>query len=73
MNHKTKGNDTLRKRLKILLNKIPSGKETTVNHLASELQKLDRRYAIHSLRVSSLLKEFDTSVKWVRDNVWLKL
>jgi len=72
-NSKTKGNATLRKKISVFLDKIPSGKEITVNHLSSALQKTDRRYAICSMRVSSLLKEFDNKVKWVRDNVWLKL
>jgi hypothetical protein len=73
MNSRTKGNDTLRQKLKVFLDTIPSGKEITINHLSSELQKTDRRYAISSLRVSSILKEFDTSIKWVRDNIWIKL
>lgn len=73
MNSRTKGNDTLRQKLKVFLDTIPSGKEIYTNHLVSELSKLHRNYSISSSRISSLLKEFTKNVRWVKAGVWVKI
>ncbi|MFA5247955.1 MAG: hypothetical protein WC415_01760 [Patescibacteria group bacterium] len=73
MNHKTKGNDTLRQRLKLFLNKIPSGKEIETNHLVMELSKLNKNYSLNSARVTNLLKENREVVRFIRSGIWLKL
>ncbi|MFA5745777.1 MAG: hypothetical protein WC932_02840 [archaeon] len=73
MNHKTKGNDTLRQRLKLFLNKITSGKEIETNHLVMELSKLNKNYSLNSARVTNLLKENREVVRFIRSGIWLKL
>ena len=73
MNSRTKGNDTLRQKLKSFLKGIPSGEEIRTYHLAMELQKTHRNYSISSSRISSLLKEFTKSVRWLKAGIWIKL
>jgi hypothetical protein len=72
MNHKTKGNDTLRKRLKDILHTFKSGTEIKTNHLVMELSKLNKNYALNSARVTNLLKE-NPAVVFIKSGVWLKL
>jgi len=73
MNNRTKGNDTLRKRLKIFLKKIKSGNTIHINHVVMELSRLNKNYSISTQRAASLLKEHDNLVTFVKSGVWLKL
>ena len=70
--HRTKGNETLRKRLKGLLKKIPSGETILTNHIVMELSKLNKNYNISPARAANLLKE-NAGVKFIRSGVWLKI
>ena len=70
--HRTKGNETLRKRLKGLLKNIKSGEEITTNHLIMVLSKMNKNYSLSSARVTNLLKE-NAGVKFIRSGVWLKI
>ena len=70
--HRTKGNETLRKRLKGLLKKIPSGEEILTNHLITILSKTNKNYNISPARMTNLLKE-NAGVKFIRSGVWLKI
>jgi hypothetical protein len=72
-NSRTKGNNTLRQRLTIFLDKIPSGEEIQTNHVVSELSKINRNYSICPQRVHNLLKECQGTVKFIKSGVWLKL
>lgn len=73
LKHRQKGNDTLRRRLKSFLKGIPSGEEIRTNHLVMEFQKAHHNYSLSSVRISSLLKEFTTSVRWLKAGIWIKL
>ena len=73
MNSRTKGNDTLRKRLKNFLKKIKSGEEIYTNHIVSHLSKLNKNYSISTQRATNLLKEHDNLVTFVKSGVWMKI
>ena len=73
MNHKTKGNNTLRKHLKEFLNKIKPHTTIYTNHIVTALSKHNKNYNINSARVSSLLKEHDNLVTFVKSGIWLKI
>jgi hypothetical protein len=73
LKHRTKGNDTLRQKLKLFLARIPSGKEIQTNHLVLELSRLNKNYSLNSARVTNLLKENRDLVKFIKSGVWLKL
>jgi hypothetical protein len=72
MNSRTKGNDTLRKRLKNFLKRIKSGEEIYTNHIILHLSKLNKNYSISSARVTNLLKE-NIAVKFIKSGVWMKV
>jgi len=72
-NHKTKSNNILRERLKIILDNIESKTEIQTNHLVLELSKLNKNYSLNSARVTNLLKECKGTVKFIKSGVWLKL
>ena len=73
MNNRTKGNDTLRKRLKNFLKKIKSGEQIYTNHIILKFSKSNKNYSLSSARVTNLLKEHDNLVTFVKSGVWMKL
>jgi len=72
-NNRTKGNNTLRQRLTVFLNKIPSGGTFHINHIVMELSKLNKNYSLSPARVANLLKEQENIVRFVKSGVWLKI
>ena len=72
-NNRTKGNNTLRKRLKSFLKKIPSGDTFHINHLVMTLSKLNKNYNITSTRVTNLLKEQNDIIRFVKSGTWIKI
>jgi hypothetical protein len=73
MNSRTKGNDMLRKRLKNFLKTFKSGAEIRTNHVVMRLSKLNKNYSISSQRVTSLMKEHDNLVVFIKSGVWMKI
>lgn len=72
-NNRTKGNNTLRKRLKSFLKKIPSGDTFHINYLVMTLSKLNKNYSLSSARITSLLKEQNDIIRFVKSGTWMKI
>lgn len=72
-NNRTKGNDTLRKRLVVFLKKKTSGDTFHINHIISKLSSFNKNYNISSARAANLLKEQKDIVKSIGSGVWMKL
>lgn len=72
-NNRTKGNDTLRKKLKLFLKKMPREKEFHINSIVTTLTKLNKNYNITSPRVANLLKEQENLVVFIKSGIWMKL
>ena len=70
--HRTKGNETLRKRLKGLLKNIKSGDEILTNSVVDILSKENKNYSINAQRAANLLRETGL-VRRLKDGVWLKI
>ena len=70
--HRTKGNETLRKRLKSLLENIKSGEEILTNSVVDILSKENKNYSINAQRAANLLRETGL-VKRLKNGVWLKI
>ena len=70
--HRTKGNETLRKRLKGLLKSIKSGEEILTNSVVDILSKENKNYSINAQRAANLLRETGL-VRRLKDGVWLKI
>jgi hypothetical protein len=71
-NQHRQGNRTLRDRIDKLIKKIPVGTKILTDAITSELQKTNKRYAVDTTRIGSLLRE-RTDLKWVKCGVWLKV
>ena len=69
---RTKGNETLRKRLKGLLKNIKSGDEILTNSVVDILSKENKNYSINAQRAANLLRETGL-VRRLKDGVWLKI
>ena len=72
-NNRTKSNNTLRIRLKNFLKSTPSGDTFHINHLVMELSKLNKNYSLNSARVTSLLKDHEGLVRFVKSGIWMKI
>ena len=70
--HRTKGNETLRKRLKGLLKNIKSGEEILTNSVVDILSKENKNYSINAQRAANLLRETGL-VRRLKNGVWLKI
>ena len=70
--HRTKGNETLRKRLKEFLKSVKSGEEILTNSVVDILSKENKNYSINAQRAANLLRETGL-VRRLKDGVWLKI
>lgn len=73
MNNRTKGNNTLRKRLKNFLKTFKIGEKIETNHVVTMLSKINKNHSISSQRVTNLLKEHDNLVTFIKFGVWMKI
>ena len=72
-NNRTRGNITLREKLKDFLKEIPSSEKFHINRAVMALSKLNKNYSITSARIANLLKEEDKKVRFIKSGVWMKL